>query len=141
MYSWRISYNFLDLCFVYFKAQLKLKRRYFFLVHLFAREKLLMKKMEIEETKTTQYSTFKTDILKVGLVFSISNFFIYKCSLVNKWMSFSCSNSALVTDTALKTSQPSNSTFQSLSSKKVQLKALTLSKLGQLPLKIFLCMS
>ena len=29
----------------------------------------------ITKTKTTQYSTFKTDIIKVGLVFLISNFF------------------------------------------------------------------
>ena len=54
-----------------------------------------MKKLEIEETKTTYYSTFKTDIIKVGLVFSISNFFIKKSSLANKWMSFSYSNLAL----------------------------------------------
>ena len=47
-----------------------------------------MKKLEVEETKTTQYSTFKTDIIKVGLVFSISNFFIKKGSLANKWMIF-----------------------------------------------------
>ena len=60
----------------------------FFLTHLFARDILLMKKLEIEEI-------FKTDIIKVGLVFSISNFFINKSSPTNKWMSFSCSNSAL----------------------------------------------
>ena len=36
------------------------------------------KKLEIEKTKLTQYSTFKTDKVKVGLVFSISNFFINK---------------------------------------------------------------
>ena len=29
---------------------------------------------------------FKTDITKVGLVFLISNFFITKMSLANKWM-------------------------------------------------------
>ena len=56
------------------------------LIHLFAREVLLVKKLENEETKTTQYSTFKTDIIKVGLVFSISNFFITITSLANKWM-------------------------------------------------------
>ena len=43
------------------------KRIFFFLIHLFARD----------------------------LVFMISNFFINKSSLANKWMSFSCSNSAL----------------------------------------------
>ena len=50
------------------------------LIHLFARGVLLVKKLEIEETKTT-------DIIKVGLVFSISNFFITKTSLANKWRS------------------------------------------------------
>ena len=64
------------------KAELLLLK----LIHLFAREVLLVKKMEIQETKTTHYSTFKTDIMKVGLVFSISNFFITKTSLANKWM-------------------------------------------------------
>ena len=45
-----------------------------------------MKKLEIEKTKPTFIiSTFKTDIIKVGLVFSISNFFITKTSLANKW--------------------------------------------------------
>ena len=58
------------------------------LIHLFATEVLLVKKLEIEETKTTQYLTFKTDIIKVGLVFSISNFFINKIFHANKWMSF-----------------------------------------------------
>ena len=48
--------------------------------------------MEIEETKSTQYTTFKIDIIKVGLGFSISNFFIDN---INGW-GFSCSNSALV---------------------------------------------
>ena len=74
-----------------FKAKLLLLK----LIHLFAREVLLVKKLEIEETK---YSTFKTDIIKVGLVFSISNFFITKTLLANKWMRKkipSCSNSAL----------------------------------------------
>ena len=62
------------------KAELLLLK----LIHLFTREVLLVKKLEIEETKTTKYSTFKTDIIKVGLVFSISNFFITKTSLANK---------------------------------------------------------
>ena len=56
-----------------------------------------MKKLEIEKTKSTlSISTFKTDIIKVGLVFSISNFFIAKRSLANNWRSFSSSNSALL---------------------------------------------
>ena len=58
-----------------------------------------MKKLEIEETKTTTYySTFKTDTINEGLVFSISNFFINKSSLANKWMSFSRSNLALLSN-------------------------------------------
>ena len=51
-----------------------------------AREVLLEKKIGIEETMTTYYSTFKTDMIKVDLVFLISNFFITKMSLANKWM-------------------------------------------------------
>ena len=40
-----------------------------------------MKKWEIKKTKPTFIKpTFKTDIIKVGLVFSISNFFIAKTS-------------------------------------------------------------
>jgi hypothetical protein len=39
---------------------------------------------------------FKIDIIKVGLVCSISNFFIAKTSLANNWRSFSSSYSALV---------------------------------------------
>ena len=47
-----------------------------------------MKKSEIENTKPTLIiSTFKTDIIKVGSVFSISKFFITKTSLANKWRS------------------------------------------------------
>ena len=56
-----------------------------------------MKKLKIEKTKPTYIvSTFKTDKMRVGLVFSISNYFIEKSSLTNKWMSFGYSNSALV---------------------------------------------
>ena len=55
-----------------------------------------MKKLEIEKTKPTSIiSTFKTDIIKVGLVFTISKFFIAKTSLANNWRSFSSSYSAL----------------------------------------------
>ena len=58
-----------------------------------------MKKWEIEKTKPTFIiSTFKTDIIKVGLVFSISNFFIAKTSLANNWRSFSSSYLALGPD-------------------------------------------
>ena len=65
--------------FRYIKAEL-LQVDILFLIHLFAGEILLLKMLEIEETKTTQYTTFKTDILKVVLVFSISNFFTNKYS-------------------------------------------------------------
>ena len=42
----------------------------FIRVQLFARKFLLVKKLEIEETKTTLYSTFKTDTYnKSGLSF------------------------------------------------------------------------
>ena len=55
-----------------------------------------MKKLEIKKTKPTFIiSTFKTDMIKVGLVFSISNFFIAKTSLANNWRSFSSSYLAL----------------------------------------------
>ena len=56
-----------------------------------------MKKLEIEKTKPTLIiSVLKVDIIKVGLVFSISNFFIANTSLANNWRSFSSSYSALV---------------------------------------------
>ena len=55
-----------------------------------------MKKLEIEKTKPTFIiSIFKIDMIKVGLVFSISNFLIAKTSLANNWRSFSSSYSAL----------------------------------------------
>ena len=45
-----------------------------------------MKKLEIEKTKPAFIiSVLKVDIIKVGLVFSISNFFITKTSLANNW--------------------------------------------------------
>ena len=68
-------------------------------IQIFAWAVSVMKKLEIEETKTTWCSTFKTDTIKLGLVFSISHFFIIKTARANKWMRKkipSCSNSALV---------------------------------------------
>ena len=59
------------------------------LIHVFARAILLMKKSKKVRP------TFKTDIIKVGLVFFISNFSIDEIALANLWMSFSCSNLAL----------------------------------------------
>ena len=79
----------------------------FFLLQLFAKGVLAMKKLEIVKTKPTFIiSTFKTDIIKVGLVFSISNFFITKTSLANKWTRKkipSCSNLALDYDNFTRT--------------------------------------
>ena len=50
------------------KAEL-LREGIIFLIHLFARAILLMKKLKIKETKATKKSSFKTDRIKVGLVF------------------------------------------------------------------------
>ena len=47
----------------------------FFALNFLPWEFLLVKKLEIEEAKTTNFTTFKTDIIKVVLVFSISNIF------------------------------------------------------------------
>ena len=61
------------------KAEL-LQEGIIFLIHLFARAISLMKELKIEETKATEFSTFRTDIINVGLVFLISNFFTNKIS-------------------------------------------------------------
>ena len=64
-----------------FFCSLKLNycKKLFFLLHLFARDVLAMKMLEIEKTKPTFIiSVLKVDILKVGLVFSISNFSLLK---------------------------------------------------------------
>ena len=62
----------------------------FFLIHLFARDVLVMKRLEIEKTKHT--FIYSVSVLKVEhyvvLVLSISNFFINKTSLANRWMMF-----------------------------------------------------
>ena len=82
-----------------FNFTTKAKQLLLKLLQLFARDVLAMKKLEIEKTKPTFIiSVLKVDIMKVGLVFSISNFFITKTSLASKWMRKkipSCSNSAL----------------------------------------------
>ena len=41
---------------------------------------LLIKTLDFEKTKAIKYITFKSDVIKVVLVFSISNFFINKIS-------------------------------------------------------------
>ena len=75
------------------------------LLQSFARDVLAMKKLEIEKTKPTFIiSVLKVDIIKVGLVFSIYNFFITKTSLANNWRRKkipSCSNSALASRSSL----------------------------------------
>ena len=73
----------------------KLQKEGIFWSSILTRNILLVKKLEIEETKTIWYSIFKTNIIKVGLVFSISNFFIDKFIRQIIGVSFSCSNSAL----------------------------------------------
>jgi hypothetical protein len=65
------------------KAELLLEG-IFFALNFLPWEFLLVKKLEIGKTKTTQYTTFKTDMIKVVLVFSISNFFTNKNSQVRK---------------------------------------------------------
>ena len=72
---------------------------FFFLIHLFARDVLLMKKLEIKKTK----STFIISVLKVvyyarGLSFCDFRLFYYLVKLlwqINGW-GFSSSNSALL---------------------------------------------
>ena len=70
------------------KAEL-LQEGIIFLIHLFARAILLMKKLKIKD-HLDQLSELR--IIKVGLVLPISNFFINKIALANIWMSFSFSN-------------------------------------------------
>ena len=57
------------------KAELPLEGTFFALNFL-----PLIKKLEFKKTKTSLYTTLKTDIIKVVLVFSISNFFTDKNS-------------------------------------------------------------
>ena len=80
------------------KAEL-LQEGIFFLVHLFARDFLIMKRLEIKKTKPT----FSISVLKVYyqvvLVSLISNFFSNKIYHANKRTRKkipSCSNSALL---------------------------------------------
>ena len=54
----------------------------FFALNFLPWEFLLIKKLDFEKTKATQYTTFKTDITK--MVFSISNFFANKNSQERK---------------------------------------------------------
>ena len=66
-----------------YKAEL-VQEGIFFLIHLLARDVLVLKILDIEKTKPTFIiPTFKTLIMKVGSVSSISNVFITKTSLAN----------------------------------------------------------
>ena len=56
------------------------KKVFYFALNFLPWEFLLIKKLDFEKTKTTEYATFKTDIIKVVLVFSISNFYTNKNS-------------------------------------------------------------
>ena len=62
---------------VLIKAELLLEG-IFFALNFLPWQFLLIKKLEIEKIKTIKYTTFKTDTLKVVLIFSISNFFTNK---------------------------------------------------------------
>ena len=69
------------------------------LIHLFARDILLIKRLEIGKTKPTFIISVLRVEYSVVLVSSISNFFCNKMSLANKWMRKkipSCSNLALL---------------------------------------------
>ena len=76
------------------KAEI-MKEGIFFLIHLFARNILVMKKLDFEKTKPSFIITVLKVEYKVVLVSAISNVSTNKTSLANKWMSFSSSNLAL----------------------------------------------
>ena len=59
-------------------VQAKAKLLLLKLIHLLVREVLIVKKLEMKETKTTKHSTFKTDMVKVVLVFRFPTFSIIK---------------------------------------------------------------
>ena len=72
------------------------------LIHLFARDILLIKRLEIGKTKPTFIISVLKVEYKVVLVSSISNLFSNKISLANKWVRKkipACSNSALTINT------------------------------------------
>ena len=73
------------------KAEL-LQDGIFFLIHLFARDVLVMTKLEIEKTLIISVLKVEYYVVLFSLIFNV---FTNKTSLVNKWMSFSSSNSAL----------------------------------------------
>ena len=73
------------------KAEL-LQDGIFFLIHLFARDVLVMTKLEIEKTLIISVLKVEYYVVLFSLIFNV---FTNKTSLVNKWMSSSSSNSAL----------------------------------------------
>ena len=62
------------------------KKVFYFALNFFPWELLLIKKLDFEKTKVTLLTTFKTDIIKVVLVFLISNFSINKNSQERKYV-------------------------------------------------------
>ena len=62
------------------------KKVFYFALNFFPWELLLIKKLDFEKTKITYCSTFKTDIIKVVLVFLISNFFTNINSQEGNWV-------------------------------------------------------
>ena len=89
----------------YSKAEL-LQEGIFFLVHLYARDVLVLKKLEIKKTKPTLIMSVLKVEYCVVLVSSISNIFTNKTYLANKWMSFSNSNLALICSLLKKLAYP-----------------------------------
>ena len=67
---------FLGCCLNFFRVKQNYRKKVFYLaLNFLPWEFLLVKKLDFEENKTTWYTTFKTDVIKVVLVFLISNFF------------------------------------------------------------------
>jgi hypothetical protein len=54
------------------------KKAFHFALNFLPWEFLLLKKLDFEKSKATQYTTFETDTVKVVVVFWISNFFTNK---------------------------------------------------------------
>ena len=71
------------------------KKVLYFALNFLPWEFLLIKKLDFEKTKTTQYTTFKIDIIKKVLDFLISKFLLTKISREGNRVRFRCSNSAL----------------------------------------------
>ena len=110
-YDWhqsKIWISYLNFTFLYFLHNgiltkipfipLKLNHRktlFYFALNFLPWEFLIIKKLDFEKTKATYYTIFKTDIIKVDLVYLISNFLINKKvrQIVGVW--FTCNDLAL----------------------------------------------